>query len=55
MEVPESPDEFNELYMISPLFDKDLEFVLSSGVALEESHVQFFMHQMLSAMKYMHR
>lgn len=54
IETPESPDDFNELYLISPLFDKDLEFVLSSDVDLEESHVQFFMHQMLCAMKYMH-
>ncbi len=55
MEVPDSPDDFNEIYIVSPLFDNDMEHLLSSGVPLQDSHIQFFMHQLLCAVKYMHR
>eukprot|EP00171_Calliarthron_tuberculosum_P014166 IDg14166t1 len=55
MEVPNSPEDFNEIYIVSPLFDKDLERILRAGVELKDEHIQFFVYQMLCALKYMHR
>lgn len=55
MEVPENVDTFNEIYIVSPLFDKDLEHILRAGVDLKDEHIQFFVYQMLCALKYMHR
>lgn len=55
MEAPESMEDFNEVYMASPLFDKDLGKILAAKVSLTSSHKQYFVYQMLCALKYLHR
>lgn len=54
MEVPVDPDTFNEIYIVSPLFNKDLERILRAKVELSDVHVQYFVYQMLCGLKYMH-
>lgn len=55
MEAPESIEEFDEVYMASPLFDKDLSKILESNVPLSDEHNQYFVYQILCALKYLHR
>lgn len=54
MEDPESPD-FDDVYMISPLFDKDLDKVLRSDTELTEDHIKYFTYQLLCALRFIHR
>ena len=54
MEVPRNYKNFNEIYIISPLFDKDLERILRAGVELKDEHVKYFLYQILCGLKYMH-
>lgn len=55
MEDPESMERFVDVYLVSPLYDKDLGKVISSKVALSDEHIQYFVYQTLCALKYMHR
>lgn len=41
--------------MATPLYDKDLSKILAAGVTLTTSHIQYFIYQLLCALKYMHR
>lgn len=54
MEAPESLENFDEVYIASPLFAKDLSRVLESNVKLTDEHYQYFVYQILCALKYMH-
>lgn len=56
MEVPESSEllDFNVIYLVSPMFDKDLERVLRAGVELKDEHIQYFLYQILLGCHYMH-
>lgn len=55
MEAPESMDNFEEVYMATPLYDKDLSKILAAKVSLTTAHIQYFIYQILCALKYMHR
>lgn len=55
MEAPESLDTFEDIYMVSPLFDKDLCKIIESDVELTDEHIRYFIYQILCALKYMHR
>lgn len=55
MEAPESLEGFDVVYMASPLFDKDLSKILESTVDLTDEHNQYFVYQILCALKYLHR
>ena len=46
--------KFKDVYMVMPLLDVDLNVVLRSKQALEESHYQYFVYQMLRGLKYLH-
>jgi mitogen-activated protein kinase 1/3 len=53
IQAPPVPD-FDDVYIISELMDTDLHRVIYSRQKLTEDHVQFFLYQMLCALKYMH-
>jgi serine/threonine protein kinase len=53
MEDPPTED-FDEIYMYSPLFDRDLSRVISSGAALADEHVKYFVWQMCCGLHYIH-
>ena len=46
--------DFEDVYIISELMDTDLHRVIYSRQKLTDDHVQFFLYQMLCALKYMH-
>lgn len=54
MEAPESFNDFNEIYMATPLFDKDLSKILAAGITLTKEHIQYFIYQLLCGLHYMH-
>ncbi|EPY24836.1 map kinase 3 [Strigomonas culicis] len=49
-----SYSEFKDVYVVTPLMDVDLNVVLRSRQVLEESHMQYFVYQMLRGLKYLH-
>lgn len=55
MEAPESIEEFKDVYMASPLYDKDLGKILAAKIPLSSAHKQYFTYQILSALKHLHR
>lgn len=54
MEAPDSLETFDEVYMVSPLFDKDLCKIIESSVELTDEHIRYFIYQILCALKYLH-
>lgn len=54
MEAPESLAQFDDVYMVSPLYDKDLGKILAANVRLRCAHKQYFVYQILRALKYLH-
>lgn len=54
MEAPDSLESFRELYMMSPLYDKDLSRIVASNVPLTDEHHKYFVYQILCALKYLH-
>jgi eukaryotic-like serine/threonine-protein kinase len=51
---PPPQANFDDVYIISELMDTDLHRVIYSRQKLTDDHVQFFLYQMLCALKYMH-
>ena len=47
-------DDFQDVYIVSELMQTDLHRVLYSNQHLSEEHVQFFLCQLLCALKYIH-
>ena len=43
-----------DLYLVMPLLESDLHRIIYSGQPLTDEHVQFFVYQMLVALKYLH-
>lgn len=54
MEEPESLETFHEVYMVLPLFDKDLSKIIESDLQLSDDHNRYFIYQILCALKYLH-
>eukprot|EP00250_Pteridium_aquilinum_P018522 c24118_g1_i1 orf=354-1541(+) len=46
--------EFNDVYIITELMDTDLHQIIRSNQALSEEHCQYFLYQILRALKYIH-
>ena len=52
---PLQPKEaFNDVYVVTPLMDVDLNVVLRSRQQLEENHLQYFLYQMLKGLAFLH-
>ncbi|KAA0151307.1 hypothetical protein FNF28_07165 [Cafeteria roenbergensis] len=54
IEPPASLAEFNDVYVVTDLMETDLHRIIYSKQDLTDEHVQFFVYQMLCALKYMH-
>lgn len=44
----------DELYIIMDLMDTDLHRVIQSSQTLSESHIKYFLHQLLRGVQYLH-
>ena len=54
MTDPPNVPEFNDLYLVTSLYETDMHGVIRSLNNITEQHFQFFMHQTLRALKYIH-
>lgn len=54
MEAPECLETFDEIYMVLPLFDKDLGKIIDSDIQLSDDHNRYFIYQILCGLKYLH-
>ncbi len=53
MTSPNSQD-FKDVYIVTTLFETDLNGIISSKQPLSKRHIQFFLYQILRGMKYIH-
>lgn len=51
---PPEREKFDDVYIVTELMDTDLHQIIRSGQALTEDHCQYFLYQMLRALKYIH-
>ncbi|OQR95451.1 sporangia induced mitogen-activated protein kinase [Thraustotheca clavata] len=51
---PPSMDHFEDVYIISDLMETDLHRIIYSRQPLSDDHVQYFLYQILRALKYIH-
>ena len=51
---PISPDRFDDVYIVSELMDTDLHQIIASPQPLTDDHCQYFLYQILRALKYIH-
>lgn len=52
--LPPSRREFKDIYVVFELMESDLHQVIKANDDLTKEHHQFFLYQMLRALKYMH-
>ncbi|XP_027353797.1 mitogen-activated protein kinase 19-like [Abrus precatorius] len=52
--LPPSKGEFKDIYVVFELMESDLHQVIKANDDLTHEHHQFFLYQMLRALKYMH-
>lgn len=52
--LPPSSREFRDIYVVFELMESDLHQVIKANDDLTPEHLQFFLYQMLRALKYMH-
>lgn len=52
--LPPSKREFKDIFVVFELMESDLHQVIKANDDLTREHHQFFLYQMLRAMKYMH-
>jgi len=50
----QGPDNFNDVYLVTEAMETSLDRVVRSGQKLGDRHYQFFIYQMLRALKYIH-
>jgi mitogen-activated protein kinase 1/3 len=54
MTVPPNTPDFTDIYLVTNLMESDLERIIRSRQSLTDQHYQYFMYQMLRALKYIH-
>ena len=47
-------ENFKDLYIVTDLYETDIENVIQSKQMLTEQHIRFFLYQLLRALKFMH-
>jgi mitogen-activated protein kinase 1/3 len=52
--LPKSFEEFEDVYIVTDLMDADLRSMIKSDQTFTDSNIQYFLYQMLRAMKYVH-
>jgi len=51
---PKSFKEFQDVYIVTDLMETDLRQIIKSDQKLTDRHIQYFLYQILRAMKYIH-
>lgn len=46
--------DFDDAYIVTDLMEADLSAILSSKQQLSDTHIKYFIYQILRAMKYIH-
>lgn len=54
MAMPANSKNFEDLYIVTDLFECDLDRIVSSSQNLTDAHHQYFMYQLLRGLKYIH-
>lgn len=54
MTGPPDTQDFHTLYIVTQLFECDLERIVSSTQRLTDQHCQYFLYQLLRGLKYIH-
>lgn len=54
MTVPPNTQNFNDIYIVTNLMESDLEKIIRSKQVLTNQHFQYFLYQILRALKYIH-
>jgi serine/threonine protein kinase len=54
MFIPATKETYDSVYLISDLMESDLGWIIKSNCNLSEEHIQFFLYQILCALKYIH-
>ena len=54
MTTPPDTEDFHTLYIVTQLFECDLERIISSNQKLTDQHAQYFTYQLLRGLKYIH-
>lgn len=52
--LPKSREYFNEIYVVFSLMDFDMGTILRSPLLLDEEYCQFYLYQILRALKFIH-
>ena len=52
--LPPSPRDFKDIYVVFELMESDLHQVIKANDDLTPEHYQFFLYQLLRALKYIH-
>lgn len=52
--LPNSFEEFTDIYIVSQLMETDLYTVIRSEQEISMNHIQFFTYQILRGLKYIH-
>ena len=51
---PRSFDKFTDVYIVTDLMETDLRQIIKSDQHLTDQHIQYFLYQILRALKYIH-
>lgn len=54
MSVPPNTKNMDDVYIVTNLLETDLEHVIQSRQVLSDQHLQYFLYQILRALKYVH-
>ena len=54
MVPPRNFELFKDVYIVTDLMETDLRQIIKSDQKLSEEHIQYFVYQILRALKYMH-
>ena len=54
MTSPPDCEDFDTLYIVTHLFECDLERIISSNQRLSDQHAQYFVYQVLRGLKFIH-
>ena len=51
---PPHTEAFGEIYIVFEIMETDLAQIIRSSQALKDQHIQYFMHQIMLALEYIH-
>jgi len=52
--LPNSIEEFMDMYIVSELMEADLFTIIKSNQEITDHHIKFFVYQILRGLKYIH-